>query len=436
MNKIYYIADIVKIDNEPVHIYNNCSEKENTLNQNDANTLSHYLYYIAQSNKPFSIFNIKKDNIKKIIDDNISLQTKNIDCCCCFEIIEDENDFKYAKEIYTGLIFPLIEKKDLIIEYNGRLAGCKYFMSNRINFFYSYDLELSMTINPINSNIVRLSNFIYTNNMKVANQNDIDAYLAEFKKKTLFGKETENKKMIDKLTNIVNTNVFKNEVIEKKKVIKIREQQNPITAIMENIDYLLLKLSKIDNKLKEVKQKEYDKLLSNEDSTLTLSPVTIETLKSFEAELEFIINYNQVKNNDIFDILNNMVLEYFNGVKTERSIEDIDKLCELFYKMKNKYSYSKQRKVIELFSILYILEIYENKNDIKLEDLSNSYFNDLLKSILISLNGMIENNVLENNLVIRLDDNITSEYILDLIKQIKFIPKEKDKQKRIGDIHG
>ena len=285
----------------------------------------------------------------------------------------------------------------------------------------------------LNTNIARIGYFVYIHDIQVANKSDIEEYLNKFNSKNLFGKVIENKKLINKFHELADSNVFKSEIVEKKEIVKEREKPSQISSTMESIDYLLLKLSKIDKDLYNEKKKEYDTILNGEGNTLTLSPLTNETLKAFEAELEFIINYNNVKNRDFIDILDNMIAEYYNGVKTERTIEDIDKLCEIFYKMGNKFSYLNQRIITEKLSLIYILEIYENKDEIDISNLQNSYFNDLLKTILINLNTMAENSEIENNLIIRLDDNITPEYILDLIKQIKFVKNNEEigKQKVI-----
>lgn len=117
MNKIYYIANIVKFNDEPVNIYYDCHNDsydkiEDTLDAEDSIYLGKYLYYL-HANTPSKPIYIKSDDIRKILDSNIPLQVKDTDYNICFEIIEDDNGFKYAKEIYTGLFFPLIEKKDV-----------------------------------------------------------------------------------------------------------------------------------------------------------------------------------------------------------------------------------------------------------------------------------------------------------------------------------
>ena len=89
--------------------------------------------------------------------------------------------------------------------------------------------------------------------------------------------------------------------------------------------------------------------------------------------------------------------------------------------MKSNYSPIIQRNSIEKFALIYIYEIYENRNTITIEDLSDSYINDILTSVLICLNNMINNNEIENNIIIKLEGDITLSYIINCIKEIKFI---------------
>ena len=88
--------------------------------------------------------------------------------------------------------------------------------------------------------------------------------------------------------------------------------------------------------------------------------------------------------------------------------------------MKSNYSIITQRDVINKFALIYIYEIYENKDDIQIDELNNSYINDMLKSIMICLNNMVESNEIENNIIINLEENISLNYIINCIKNIKF----------------
>ena len=199
---------------------------------------------------------------------------------------------------------------------------------------------------------------------------------------------------------------------------------------MENIDYLLNQIKKIDSDLYTSKKNEYEEIINNEEKNeLTLNPFALDKLKIFESELEFIIKFNKKQDNDIINYLNNLLSEYQEGKVTELTIEDIDKLNELFLNMQSNYSAIIARKVLVTLSYLYIYEIYENKDTITLKDLENSYFNDNLKNILLNLNRMIDEGIIENNILINFEEEPDASYILDSIKNIKFNNLNKDKQK-------
>ena len=189
---------------------------------------------------------------------------------------------------------------------------------------------------------------------------------------------------------------------------------------MEKIEFLLLKLDKINHNIKEEKQKKYNNLLSSYNENLTTTPLNLETLKMLEAEIEFAIKYNNKNENDILNTLDNIINEYNANKTTNRTIKDIDELVKLFLQMKSNYSPIIQRNVIEKFALIYIYEIFENKKAITIEELKDSYINDMLKSVLICLNNMIDNNEIENNIIIKLEGDITLSYIINCIKEIKF----------------
>ena len=340
-----------------------------------------------------------------------------------FEIIEDQNNNKFAKEIFTNKIFPLIKKEDINVKYIINDIHTKmYSYSFKDNERQKYIYELNVSYSYDKDDVLKLNNFFYLPFCDVATPYQVSDYLNNTCKfKPIFGKEKDNKKLKDLITNLSNNNTFKEEIIEKKEEIIEREKQDEITTYMEKIEFLLLKLDKVNHKIKEEKQQKYNNLLNSYNKDLTTSPLNKETLKMLEAEIEFAIKYNQKCEDDILNTLDNIINEYNTNNTTDRTISDIDELVKLFLQMKSNYSPIIQRNSIEKFALIYIYEIYENRNTITIEDLSDSYINDILTSVLICLNNMINNNEIENNIIIKLEGDITLSYIINCIKEIKFI---------------
>lgn len=430
MEKIYYQAEVVTIVSNKRWFHSGlyCS--------GPTSKLDYYVCKKSKSNYGYTFINeiddrdVKKELDKKNIMDYV-VENKII-----FELVEDKNGKRFAKEIMAGIIIPIIDSSDYIIEYKDIEMIIRARSKDDKEKYYAYDYEFAAR--PIyqftNPTLKKVKNVILKKEYRIATKKDIDEYKKDFKKKKgLF--TVKNKDYYQEMKQLEDENVYTekkfSEYQEKEEIIeqKPREQFNKATIIMENIELLLIQVSKIDISKKQELEIKYKELLDSENKELTLSPLTLESLKSLEAELEFIIQFQKKKDDDIISCLDTMINEYNNEL-TSRTIEDIDKLSELFLKMKNTYSLTTQRKITEKLANLYILEIYENKNTININDLKNSYFNDILKSIIIYITGMIDNDVIENNIIIDYD-NITPSYVLELIKQIKFKNKDKNKQKHL-----
>lgn len=422
MDKKYYIGYINHLVSKSIcyHSGIKCSSPTSELD--------YYVYNrrLPRFNKCY--IEVKEPNIIKILDKNAE---KNFDdslrddeVYIIFEIVVDKMNNIYAKEIVTGSIFPIMGYSDFTRTYDAKV----FVRDTSIDQFnkgyaFDYDFDAVEKSYPINPNIPLLHYFIKKKEYRIATSKEVQIYTESFIKKGKLGFKRKNKETYNKITELYINNRYQSneftDFVEENKEEKTREQFDPSTKIMENIEFLLIQIGKINMDLKLNMDKKYKLLLEQENKELTLSPLTLESLKALEAELEFIIKFQKKQDDNIISCLDNIISEYENDGKSERTIEDIDKLSELFFKMKNSYSLVTQRKIIEKFANLYILEIYENRDNIKLEDLSNSYFNDILKSIIIYITSMIENNIIENNIIIDYS-NITPEYVLNLIKQIKF----------------
>ncbi len=420
MNKIYYEGELLFNSRKDYFHFNYDVTKKSDFSSDERD----YLLPIVRD------YFSRSKTIEELIDDEISQKALNriiklphsdsqVMNKIIFEIIENEDGFKFGKEIYTNKIFPLIEEKDVkktfyLIEAD--IDNSHYVSRSRTLYDFKYTIK---TIFDITNSIIANANVIlYLPKCKIANENEINKYLNSFKHKGIFGKEKPNTKLSNSIIKLSNENVFNYEIIEKKEEKIEREKQNEITSTMENIELLLIKLDKINHDLRLEKQKKYENLINSNDENLTTSPFNLNTLKMLQAEIECSIEFNSKDGKDILNTLDNMLIEYENN-KTPRTISDIDNLCKLFLQMKDNFSYPVQRKTISKLALLYIYELYENKDSINIEDLSNSYINDILKSIVICLNTLIDNNIIENNIIIKLDD-ISLDYIVDCIKNIKF----------------
>ena len=135
--------------------------------------------------------------------------------------------------------------------------------------------------------------------------------------------------------------------------------------------------------------------------------------------------FNDLKKEYLFNYLNQ------ESKKTDLTFEKINKMNELFLKIKDKYSLVNQRKVIKDLAFLYVMEVYENKDTITLEELENSYFKDNLKSIIICLKGLSEIGLIKLNYSFDLVEELNCGLVLDIIRNIKFNKIQEEQEKEL-----
>lgn len=376
---------------------------------------------------------VTEPEIIKILDKKYEFGTKYM-ADIIFEIVYDEFDKPYAKEIITGTVFPIVDQNEFTRTYNAKYTVKDLDNDDKTNrpFSPNYRFEAEPVHHIINPNILNIMFFVENNSYSYPTQIELDEYKKNFYPYTLFGMKTKqkNKELFNQMKKFYNNNTYKNNNFKTEKkpeeIVEI-ESLSTIASLMENIEFLLAQVGKIDLNKKQELEKKYNTILDSENNTLTLEPLTLQNLKSLEAELEFIIIFQKKNDQDIIETLDNIINEYDSNEKTPRTIKDIDQLADLFFKMQDSYSVTVQRKVIENLACIYIHEINENKDTIKLEDLTNSYFNKILKTIITYISSMLDNDIIENNIIINFNDK-TPDYVLSLIKQIKF-KQIKDKQK-------
>ena len=140
---------------------------------------------------------------------------------------------------------------------------------------------------------------------------------------------------------------------------------------------------------------------------------------------------------DIVKYLEELKVEYLNNfltdnkITTKISIDDLDKINELFLKTKDEYDLVKQRKIIKDISFIYLLEVKENIDNIDINKLKNGYFSSNIKSVILSLNALSELGFIKKDLIIDLNTDLSVENILEIIKRIEFNKFSNEKVKEL-----
>ena len=346
-----------------------------------------------------------------------------------YEKVSDEEGNIYGREILTGSLFPIasdtsIDVKEYEVEKNQA-------WSNEIDF------TLTITQNFKHRNYARLETILVDN--EVASPNEIEEYKTRFD--TGFRHEKKKEEFLRRIRENSNTNTLIDEVEvsvikPKKKEKKQRETQDNTTKVMESIEYLIRKLKKINpEKAKEFNEK-YEAALNKED-ILSKRSISLAALISIEASLEFELMFTKGENTTLTGKLEELKKEYLtyfvtdSKAKTKITLDDLDKLMELFLKTKDNYSLIEQRKILRNFASVYMFEVKENESEITLKRLEDSYFEDLKKSIMICIDALIENGFVESNMIAELSKEETTEEVLNLIRSLEFNKLSKEQVKEL-----
>ena len=336
-----------------------------------------------------------------------------------YELVKDKDGYLFAKELYTKQLFPIYNKKCEVFNYD-----IKYNSNND-----NYNLYIKPTIEV--SSLLKCENFIVGH--KIADLNDYDRYVNMFKSRRILKKQDDKRREIFKqsIIKFANENVFKEDFKledkkEKKEIIKVN--QNIETSLMEDIEYSLMKLKDIDNDLYLEYKNKYDILLNKE--------VNKEGLAFLLGELEYSLIFKKRNIDGILDYINNLKNEYLDNLinnhdnKTDINLKKIDKISELFLNIKNKFSLLNQREVLKKIAFLYLMEVYENIDIITIEELNDSYFSSNLKSIIMWINYLIEQDIIECDYIVSLREELTTDIVLDVIRNINL----KNKQLKIKNM--
>lgn len=349
-----------------------------------------------------------------------------------YEKVEDAEGNIYGKEILTGSLFPLD-----IVGSEESIDAKEYEIERTSSFSFGFDFKLAVKQNYNHRNFARITTILINN--EIALPNEVEEYLTKFD--TGFRHEKKKEAFIKKVIECSKTNTLIEEVEvfpikPKKKEKKERESQNNITKVMENIEFLIQRLIKVKPEKAEEFSIKYENIL-NEKDFLNKSNISISSLVKLEAAIEFELMFTKGENTSLADKLEETKREYLshfvtdNEEKTKMSLDELDKLMELFLKTKDDYSIIEQRKILKSFAGVYMLEVKEKEAEVTPERLEDSYFADLKKSIMLFINALIENGYVKNNMIVELSKEGSTEEILSLIRSLEFNKLSKEQAQEL-----
>ena len=322
-----------------------------------------------------------------------------------YEIVEDTDGNRYAKEIITGLIFPL-----------GKFYDRKYF--------YSLENEvIKKESKYINYNLARFGAIVKEDG--VASINEVNSYVNKQDDKT-YSRSFKNN-----LQNYYNENVFNKGIILKEN--EQLERLDDTTILMEDIEYIL-NLLKIKNiELYNKYYNEYQKLYIGKNTNNIYIPKKRD-FSNLLSKIKLSLLINDSKCNNIIEFLDIATQNYFNKLisnekkGTNINLIDVENFTDMFLKSKDNYTITDQRDILKKISLLYIFVIKDNINNIDYSILENSYFKENIKTMILNINELNENNIIDS---VSLDFSkiYSLEETFNIIKSINF--KEKDIKKLI-----
>lgn len=338
------------------------------------------------------------DKLERFFKPEIYIETYII-----FEIIQDEDENLYGKELLTGMLFPVLTD-----------SQCDYFYN------YNEDERITCRLTSKHNNFLKLNYVI--SDCDVATQNQIEKYIGK-----------KNNRFKRKIQKLYKANVFKKEVIQKKE--KVFEKQNQHTKLMEDIELLLELLKKQNQKAYSKLMEEYKNAKNRRDDTLVSIEPTIEDFKSIISKIKLYLILGDFK--DLPSSLSNTIESYYLKLvnnelnNQDLSIDDLDNITEMFLISKDDYEIDIQRKILKNISMLYLFVVKSNVDSIDINKLNESYFKDNLKTILLNIIVLNEMEIIKNIPNVSFEYNISVESVFNIIKEIEFYKTDKDKVKNL-----
>lgn len=81
--------------------------------------------------------------------------------------------------------------------------------------------------------------------------------------------------------------------------------------------------------------------------------------------------------------------------------------------------------------MIYLFDVMENKDKIDIKILENSYFKDNIKSIILGIKRLQEIGILESNINLYLDKDISTINVVNIIKELKVKKIDLEESKKL-----
>lgn len=81
--------------------------------------------------------------------------------------------------------------------------------------------------------------------------------------------------------------------------------------------------------------------------------------------------------------------------------------------------------------MIYLFDVMENKDKIDIRILENSYFKDNIKSIILGIKSLQEIGILESNINLYLDKDISTINVVNIIKELKVKKIDLEESKKL-----
>ena len=305
-----------------------------------------------------------------------------------FEKVVDTEGNVYAREITTGLLFPLLEECNVENRY--------YFTKPELVTKNSVLLIIKQNFTHESFHALNLGIFLYS----PASIEEVEEYVRSIS-------ESKIKELYEKNSFAKNIAIVEQDEEEK----ELREK---VMTLLEQIEYKLSLLK--PNQMIDTINSELTNLSSNKISDEEYLRKLLEISDRVEL-LSISKGYD-----DFNAFLKIKAASCINAIGRKEDFDIdlnwINSLFDLFLRQNTDYSASEQRSITKSFVMMYIAVI--KKYDLTEEDLEESHFKDLLLTAHVCLNelakeGLILDTVSETELT-----NISLSSVIDCIKGKKF----------------
>ena len=291
---------------------------------------------------------VLNNGLIKLFKDKYTTIRKNGNITILFEKVIDEKGDIYARELKTGLLFPLMKNVSKTGNYECNIKYIKSFYEYKVNYKYRFG---NHSINPILS---------YVENEEVIDKSKVDNYNLSVEE-------------INKIKDYYDKNELK-EMINIQIINKQVDKRNMMNKYIEEIELGLSRLKHINKDFYDKFNNYYNDILNSNYTNDRL--IIIDRLKELLKEITIVIKYldNDLKtldeniDDEIFKINNESKLEWYLVLNSLVNREN-----DIYEKRKNNVK----------ISLLYIFDLYNNKRNIN--ELKNTNVEYNYKTILLNL---------------------------------------------------